>query len=443
MYRNHLKFISIILISVSSYSEDLLDIYNEALLNDPQYRAAEYSYLADKEILNQSRAALLPSLSISGSTNWNEYYQDDQLNQEYNSFSYSANVTQPLLRLDYWFNYKRSKKLKNAAEATFAYEQQRLILRTAELYFGVLRSIDNLNASISEEKAILKQLDQTKQRYEVGLSAITEVQEAKLAYDLSQANRINNEGRLFNSRESLNALIGKEIISLEELTDKLEITLPEPSSKEEWVQKGLENNFQLKAALMNKDASLNNARKSASNHLPKINIVGSVSESETNQFNYAGISINGQGIPIPDVTSRRNYALQFSLPIFQSGLTNSQRRQAYNQYNQSSENALFRKRAVIQEVRSQYSNVVTLVANVNAQKQAVISASSALEATRVGYNVGTRNIVDLLQAEKNLYSAEKNLANAKYDFILAKMRLSLAAGTLSPESLTEINYLLD
>jgi outer membrane protein len=130
------------------------------------------------------------------------------------------------------------------------------------------------------------------------------------------------------------------------------------------------------------------------------------------------------------------------MTLFQSGAVNSRRKQAYAQYELSNENTLFAQRRIIQEVRSGYSNVVTLVANVTAQKQAVISATSALEATQVGYKVGTRNVVDLLQAEKNLYSAEKNLANAKYDYILANLRLYLAAGTITPGDLVKINNLL-
>ena len=435
---------SLVILFSCSYlwAENILDIYNEALENDPTFKAAEYSYLSDKQIVVQGRAALLPSITISGSTNWNEYYQNDILQQDYNSFSKSARVSQPLFRLDTWFNFKRSKSLTDAAEADFAYEQQNLLLRTAELYFGVLRAIDNLNAAISEEKAIKKQLDQAQQRYEVGLSAITGVQEAQLGYDLSKAARINNEGNLFSAREALNALIGREIFSLDELGEGLEISNPYPNSKEEWVKLALENNYQLKAADLRKKAAKSNARSAASDRLPKIDIVGAGSESETNQFNYEGFSINGQGIPVPAVTGRRNYSIQLSMPIFQGGAVYSKRKQAYAQYNEADENTLFAERRIIQEVRSQFSNVVTLVANVTAQQQAVISATSALEATQVGYKVGTRNVVDLLQAEKNLYSAEKNLANAKYDYILANLRLALAAGTISPSDIVEINNLL-
>ncbi len=436
------KSVLALFISFNISSESLLDIYNEALENDPTYKAAEYSYLADKELKVQGRAALLPSITLSGSTNWNEYYQNKELQQQYNSFSTSARVTQPLFRLDTWFQYRQSKSLTDAAEADFAFEQQNLLVRTAELYFGVLRAIDNLNAAISEEKAIKKQLDQAKQRFEVGLSAITGVQEAQLAFDLSKASRIRTEGSLYSARESLNALIGREIFSLNELGVGLLIDLPTPSSKEKWVELALENNYQLKAAYLRKKAAKSSARSVASNHLPKIDIVGSQSESETNQFNYEGFNINGQGIPVPSVTGRRNYAIQLSMPLFQGGAVNSRRKQAYSQYERANENTLFTERRIIQEVRSQFSNVLTLVANVNAQKQAVVSATSALEATQVGYKVGTRNVVDLLQAEKNLYSAEKNLANAKYDYILANLRLGLASGTITPADIVKINSLL-
>ena len=435
-------FLSLFLVSYV-FSENILEIYDEALKNDPTFKAAEYSYLADKEIVVQGRAALLPSITLSGSTNWNEYYQNKELQQQYNSFSGSARVSQPLFRLDTWFQFKQSKSLTDAAEADFAFEQQSLVLRTAELYFGVLRAIDNLNASISEEKAIKKQLDQAQQRFEVGLSAITGVQEAQLAFDLSKAARISTEGNLFSAREALNALIGREIFSLNELGDDLNVSSPYPNSKEEWVELALKNNYQLKASYLRKDAAKNNARNAASNHLPKIDIVGTKSESETNQFNYEGFSINGQGIPVPEVTGRRNFAIQLSMPIFQGGSVSSKRKQAYSQYEKVNENTLFTERRIIQEVRSEFSNVLTLVANVTAQKQAVISATSALEATQVGYKVGTRNVVDLLQAEKNLYSAEKNLANAKYDYILSNLRLALASGTITPGDIVNINNLLN
>ena len=424
-------------------ADSLLDIYNDALENDPQYKSAEFSYLSGKEIKVQGRAALLPNISINAQTNWNEYYQNGELRNEYNNFNTSARLSQPLIRLDSWFKYRQSKFLTDAAEADFAYSQQALIVRTAELYFNVLRAIDNLSAARSEEKAIKKQLDQIRQRYEVGLSAVTEVQEAQLAFDLSLASRTRVEGEVYTAKESLNALVGREIISLDGLVNDLNVSNPVPASKEEWARKAVENNFRLQAANLRKFASKNNARSVASNHLPKVDIVGVQTESETNQYSFDGFNTGGGfNITVPDETQRDTYSLQLSMPIFQGGAVISRTKQAYAESNKSSEDALFAERNVIQDVRSQYSNVVTLVANLRAQKQAVVSASSALEATRVGYEVGTRNIVDLLQAEKNLYSAERNLSNAKYDYLITTLRLHLAAGTLTPENLIEINNLL-
>ena len=429
--------------SINIEADSLLDIYNDALENDPQYKSAEFSYLSGKEIKVQGRAALLPNISINAQTNWNEYYQNGELRNEYNNFNTSARLSQPLIRLDSWFKYRQSKFLTDAAEADFAYSQQALIVRTAELYFNVLRAIDNLSAARSEEKAIKKQLDQIRQRYEVGLSAVTEVQEAQLAFDLSLASRTRVEGEVYTAKESLNALVGREIISLDGLVNDLNVSNPVPASKEEWARKAVENNFRLQAANLRKFASKNNARSVASNHLPKVDIVGVQTESETNQYSFDGFNTGGGfNITVPDETQRDTYSLQLSMPIFQGGAVISRTKQAYAESNKSSEDALFTERNVIQDVRSQYSNVVTLVANLRAQKQAVISASSALEATRVGYEVGTRNIVDLLQAEKNLYSAERNLSNAKYDYLITTLRLHLAAGTLTPENLIEINNLL-
>ena len=434
---------SLLALSIHSAADSLIDIYNDALENDPQYKSAEFSYLAGKEIKVQGRAGLLPNISISAQTNWNEYYQNDELQNEYNNFSSSARLTQPLIRLDSWFKYRQSKFLTDAAEADFAYSQQALIVRTAELYFNVLRAIDNLSAARSEEKAIKKQLDQIRQRYEVGLAAVTEVQEAQLAFDLSLASRTRVEGEVYTAKEALNALVGREILSLDGLVNDLNVTNPVPASKEEWARKAVENNFRLQAANLRKFASKNNARSVASNHLPKVDIVGVQTESETNQYAFDGLNTGGAfNITVPDETQRDTYSLQLSMPIFQGGAVISRTKQAYAESNKSSEDALFTERSVIQDVRSQYSNVVTLVANLRAQKQAVVSASSALEATKVGYEVGTRNIVDLLQAEKNLYSAERNLSNAKYDYLITTLRLHLAAGTLSPENLIEINNLL-
>ena len=213
LHLKRLKFVFIFIISSFINSENILEIYNEALENDPTYKAAEYSYLADKQIVVQGRAALLPSITLSGSTNWNEYYQNDVLQQEYNSFSKSARISQPLLRLDTWFNFKRSKSLTNAAEADFAYQQQNLLLRTAELYFGVLRAIDNLNAAISEEKAIIfPKLPQYK-----GLIPTLSLTSCKVLFLLSHSANANIPINFFRVFSRPHKLIASNKVSVSEL----------------------------------------------------------------------------------------------------------------------------------------------------------------------------------------------------------------------------------
>ena len=173
-------------------------------INQQSFHIYQAKRLKYRGVLHFSQVYLL-----SAQTNWNEYYQNGNLQNEYNNFSSSARLTQPLIRLDSWFKYRQSKFLTDAAEADFAYSQQALIVRTAELYFNVLRAIDNLSAARSEEKAIKKQLDQIRQRYEVGLSAVTEVQEAQLAFDLSVASRTRVEGRGLYSKRIFECINGQ------------------------------------------------------------------------------------------------------------------------------------------------------------------------------------------------------------------------------------------
>ena len=191
-------------------SENLSDIYELALKNDPLLRAAEATYRAGKENKAQGIAGLLPTLSIGGSTNWNEYRIEEQLQDQYNSNSYYGNINQPIFRLDKWFQFKRGTALSESAEAEFAYQQQETMIRVASAYFNVLNSFDNLNAAEAEEKAIQRQRDLAKKRFDVGLAAITEVQETQAAYDLTIVSRIARQAQLDSAQETLTSIIGRD-----------------------------------------------------------------------------------------------------------------------------------------------------------------------------------------------------------------------------------------
>ena len=416
--------------------ENLSEVYELALKNDPLLRAAEASYRSGKENKAQGIAGLLPTLSVSGSTNWNEYRVEEQLIDQYNSNAYFANLNQPIFRLDKWFQFERGTALSEAAAAEFAYQQQETMIRVASAYFNVLNSIDSLNAAIAEEKAIGRQRDLAKKRFDVGLAAITEVQETQAAFDLTVVSRIAQESQLDTAKETLTSIVGRDISLLSPLVDEFEISLPDPLDRESWVSLGIKNNYQLKAAKLQRDAARATARASASNHLPQIDLVGRVSTSTTKQGKFGGIIQN----PLFGVEQdTRQYSIQFNLPLFAGGAISSARRQAYANYDRSKEQAIYSERSTIRDIRSNHFGVQTQVANVTARKQALASAESALEATQVGYEVGTRNTVDLLDAQKRVFQAQRDYASSRYNYIISMLRLKASVGILSPDDLIKIS----
>ena len=417
-------------------SENLSDIYELALKNDPLLRAAEATYRAGKENKAQGIAGLLPTLSIGGSTNWNEYRIEEQLQDQYNSNSYYGNINQPIFRLDKWFQFKRGTALSESAEAEFAYQQQETMIRVASAYFNVLNSFDNLNAAEAEEKAIQRQRDLAKKRFDVGLAAITEVQETQAAYDLTIVSRIARQAQLDSAQETLTSIIGRDITLLSPLADDFEISLPDPLDRESWVSLGLKNNYQLKSAKLQRDAAQASARASASNHLPQIDLVGRISQSTSKQGKFGGFIQN----PLFGIEQdTRQYSIQFNLPLYAGGAISSARRQAYANYDRSKEQAIYTERSTIRDVRSNHFGVQTQVANVTARKQALASAESALKATEVGYEVGTRNTVDLLDAQKRLFQAQRDYASSRYEYIISMLRLKASVGSLSPNDLINIS----
>ena len=417
-------------------SENLSDIYELALKNDPLLRAAEATYRAGKENKAQGIAGLLPTLSIGGSTNWNEYRIEEQLQDQYNSNSYYGNINQPIFRLDKWFQFERGTALSESAEAEFAYQQQETMIRVASAYFNVLNSFDNLNAAEAEEKAIQRQRDLAKKRFDVGLAAITEVQETQAAYDLTIVSRIARQAQLDSAQETLTSIIGRDITLLSPLADDFEISLPDPLDRESWVSLGLKNNYQLKSAKLQRDAAQASARASASNHLPQIDLVGRISQSTSKQGKFGGFIQN----PLFGIEQdTRQYSIQFNLPLYAGGAISSARRQAYANYDRSKEQAIYTERSTIRDVRSNHFGVQTQVANVTARKQALASAESALKATEVGYEVGTRNTVDLLDAQKRLFQAQRDYASSRYEYIISMLRLKASVGSLNPNDLINIS----
>jgi len=439
-----------------SQADTLADIYELALKNDARLKAAEATYLANIETEEQAFSALLPQ--VSGSLYRQKTTSDQnsiRISQDaasgglipypvtseadIDSDGYSITVSQNLFNLPSWFNFKRGKELSKQAEAQFAYDQQDVIVRVAEAYFDVLRQLDNLEASKAEERATKRQLEQTQQRFDVGLIAITDVHEARAVYDTTVVQRLTDEGSLGTSYESLSVLSGQEHQNLWLLNKDFPVADPDPMDRNEWVQFALKNNYALKAALHGSEAARQYATAQKSQHLPKL--TGSFQYSDDNQDGSSDSLVLGNTFTLPTDSSSQNEVLSINLevPIFSGGRISSQRRQAYQQYNAALQNKIETQRVVIRNARSSHITVSNDVQRVKARQQAIVSTNSALDATEAGYEVGTRNIVDVLQAQRSLYSSIRDYANSRYDYVLNMLRLKRAAGILTPQDVYDVS----
>ncbi len=439
--------------SANLHADTLQDIYQLALEYDHQLKADEAAYRAAQENITIGRAGLLPQINASARYSETDGdaigylssvqppastdYEQDSENERY-----MLTLTQPLFNMAAWFGYKQSKTVSQQAEAQFSADQQSFIVRVTEAYFNVLRAIDATETARAEETAYGHQLEQTKQRFEVGLTAITDVHEAQAAYDTATASTLEAQGNLGIAFEQLEVLTGSEHAEVAPLVAQFEVVNPQPATRSEWVDFALENNYQLKVARFQADAAQSNARAKASNHLPTLTAsYNYVDRDDTN----TDITPSG-GSAFPTDTrydEQSTIALELNVPIFSGLRVSGERRQAYEQQMQAEEIYNLTQRNIIQNARSLHLQVVTDVAQVRARKQAIISGSSALEATQAGYEVGTRNLVDVLVAQRNLYQAQRNYDNSRYDYVINMLRLKQVAGNLSPEDVLKLNQWLD
>jgi len=443
---------SLLLLPAALRADTLLDVYELAVKNDPVIKAAEATYRAGREFEVQGRSQLLPqvgaqaeygetdvtqkstrTIPIGGETYTSASDYDVQDEEE----NYYLTLSQKLFDVPAWFSFKQGKELTKQAEVQFAADQQDLIVRTVEAYVLVLRAIDNLKSSRAAEAAFQRQLEQTQQRFEVGLIAITDVHEARAAYDLAVVNRLTDEGNLGVAYEALSVLTGQPHSNLWLLGEEFPVIDPQPGTAEEWVKLAMEGNLGLKVANYAAEAALQSSQASRAQHLPKI----------TGQVNLLDTSTDGDNLdnigratyPTSVDTEGNSFMITMSMPLYAGGGISSQRRQSYENYIAARETHTSVMRDTIQFTRSLHLGVVTDVQRVKARKQAIVSAQSALDATTAGYEVGTRNVVDVLNAQQVLYTAIRDYANSRYDYVVHLLRLRKQAGMLSPEDVHALN----
>ncbi len=442
----------------------LLDIYQQAVENDHEYQAARANLEAGRQNRAIGRSALLPQ--VTADATWSRSDRDDNSNAgiedsdvvvpvptnpdgstpgpafiatgnfESTSKTVGVSVNQPLLDFGAWYRYQQGRSLASEAEATFMDESQDLILRTTNAYFNVLLAADTLATSRAESEALRQQLEQSRQRFEVGLTAITEVHEAQAAFDSANANRLQSEGNLGVAFEALEVLTGQSYQEVSPLKEKLEVTPPEPANREHWEKLALENNALLRAAQFRAEAAESTADIARAEHFPTIRAGLQRGKSDVER------KYGDETIPVDDATTT-TMSVTLSVPLFGGGGISAGRRQAYSQYLSARELYLGARRNTTQATRVSYLDVMTSAATARAREQAIVSARSALEATQAGYDVGTRDLVDVLNAQRNLFSAQRDFYDSLYSYIIARLELSRAAGVLTEDDIVQLNAWLD
>ena len=446
-------------VAFNAQGASLRDIYELALENDATLKAQQARYLASLEDEKAARSQLLPQVLATYSMQNSDTdtsapgiigFSPQRApiigntfdNTDSNTRAFRVSLQQAIFNLPAWFSFQRGRELSRQAEASFAANQQNLIVRVVEAYLAVLRAEDRLRAAVAREEAFGRQLEQNRQRFEVGLIAITDVHESQAAYDIAQVDRIAGENQVAVALETLTVLTGQRHDRLDRLAEDFAAIPPEPADRGAWVEFALANNFTLKAARYAEEAARQNARARRLAHAPTLSGTARYTETEIDGTRFqdpAGIFNFPPDRDIDDTV----LGLELSVPLFSGGALSAERRRAAQQFNAAREERINLTRRTVTDARSLHMTVVNDVARVKARRQAIVSSQSALDATQAGYEVGTRNIVDVLNAQNTLFAAVRDYANSRYDYVVNTLRLKEQAGLLSPDDVIDLDRALD
>lgn len=415
------------LCSLSVQAEDLLQVYRQAFDSDPVLKAAAASREAVQENKPQARALLLPSAGVTVEQGRTFGIAGARDNSTFNSHNYAIGLTQPLYNRGSQVQQRLAEVTISQSEADFRNTQNELILRVAQGYFGVLAALDTLTFTTAAKNAFARQLEQANRRFEVGLATITDVYDAQARFDAAVSQEVSAINKLADQRELLRQLTGQEYAQLEILSERMPLALPKPTDPEEWVRMALENNLKLRSANFGVDQARENIKLQKAGHYPTLDLKASRTDSENS---------------VTDTTSSQ-VNLELTIPIYTGGLVSSRSRQAAYDYEAARQSLENLQRDTIRIVRNAYRGQESAISQIKALNQTRISTRSALEANQAGYEVGTRTIVDVLDAERNVYQAELEYASARYSYIVNFLALRQAAGQLSEADVTEINGWLD
>ncbi|THB68825.1 MAG: hypothetical protein D6B27_01830 [Gammaproteobacteria bacterium] len=436
------SFAVVTVLSTTAFSADLMQLYREAVVNDSQMAISKSKHRASEEIVPQAMSMLLPTVVFTANTSSQKlnseiegnsalFSASQTIDESYSSNGYQLSISQPLFNADRWLNYQNAKQIKQGADIELQLSKQQLAMRVAEAYFNVLRAKEALTLAETEESAYNRQLDQVKKTYKSGLIAKTDILDTQAAYDTAKINRIVAENSLSMSLEALSILTGKPVKVVDGLVETMPILPLVPETESAWILKAEQNNKLLKINENSIQVADRELTRRKAEHLPTLNLTASYADASNK-----GYDIYGNEYQMSTIR------LDLTIPVFLGGMTASRVRQA-NQYKIQADQGLeYHKRVLHRNIINLVRLVKTAVLRVKAAEQAVESNKIALEATKKGYRVGSKNLFELLQSQRLLFAAQRDYANSRYDYILSSLNLKMEAGVLSEKDLQKYNKYL-
>ena len=425
-------------LSLNAQADDLLQIYKQAVTNDPVYASARATMVAGEEKLPQGRSGLLPVVALSGTFYKNGVKEESTtpgqaIDIHFPSNGYTASLTQPLFRMANWEQYQIGILSVASTEAQFSQAQEDLMLRVAQAYFDVLTAQDALASIQANKVAITEQLASAKRNFEVGTTTITDTNEAQSRYDLAVAQELGAQNDLEIKRTALEQIIGKAPGDLAPLRAGVKLTLPEPAKMDKWVDSAEHENFSVVSQQINAEIAHRNIKANRAGHYPTADLVAQRSH------NYQG----GDNFTQPAGTADNSaIGVQWNIPIYSGGLVDSKVKEAVALEDKARQDLENTRRTAAQAARQSYLGVSSGLSQVSAYEAAEISSQSSLASNQLGYQVGIRINIDVLNAQQQLYTTRQTLAKARYDTIVNGLRLKAAAGSLKEDDLLAVNGLL-
>ena len=420
-------------------SQNLMQIYQQALSHDPVWMSAQSSNRALQEKLPQGQSQFLPAVTFNAgaSASKTEFspvgatvFSNNK--STFSGYTYDLNVTQPLYRKQYWAQLNQAKSKVMQANQQLAFAHQGLILRVAKTYFDVLLAQDKVELIDAQKKATVHQLEQAKANFDVGTSTITDFNEAKARFDLIQALEIAAQSDVEVKKQAINAIIGKLPSPLSAVRDDLQIKLPEPFDIEKWVEVAEQNSLSIAVQQKNLEIATQEIEAQNSGHFPILDAVGDY------KGGYSTGGINGYGTDLQNTT----IGLQLQIPLYQGGYVTSKVREAVANKQKAQDDLEGSKRQADLDTRSAYLNLASSVAQIKAYEQALNSSQSQLDSTNLGYEVGVRTSVDVLNAQQQYFSAKRDLLQSRYTYLVNILLLKSAVGLLSEADLEGVNQQL-